>query len=408
MYQRTMNRLAAFSILVGLGCLHLAFTTPVAQKGEVTYSDHIAPIVAEKCVSCHRPGGMGPFSLTTYDELKKRYALFRQVAMIRQMPPTDAISDVTHIATEAQLTDAETVLIQEWVRQGLKEGVPLAPPKPAPFAWRLGQPSKVVTAMSGVTVKAEGNAYRERQVLQLSLPEKAYLTAFDITPANPQSVRFARLGYRAAGSKEDVFPPLGALSKNLVASWAPGYFPWRLPAGTAYEIPAGAQLVLEVLYQPVGKPEKGTLDLALYLAGETPRLTSGMLRLGHDEFVLPKDEMMEMRASWVSDRDLDITAVYPEVRLLGRQIKLTAGVPGQPAKTLLLVYSYDPYWLGSYVFEKPVRIKKGTKLQLEVQYDNTKHSFGERDRETVEVGYGPRETDELFWLHVQYVPVSES
>ena len=37
-----------------------------------TFSHDIAPIVYSNCVSCHRPGEVAPFSLFSYDDVKKR------------------------------------------------------------------------------------------------------------------------------------------------------------------------------------------------------------------------------------------------------------------------------------------------------------------------------------------------
>ena len=40
------------------------------QPSDVTYADHIAPILQRSCVQCHRPGGGGPMSFTSYEEVR--------------------------------------------------------------------------------------------------------------------------------------------------------------------------------------------------------------------------------------------------------------------------------------------------------------------------------------------------
>ena len=53
----------------------------------VTFNKDIAPIVFANCVSCHRPGGDGPFSLLTYaDAAKHAQAMFVLNAGPRQAP----------------------------------------------------------------------------------------------------------------------------------------------------------------------------------------------------------------------------------------------------------------------------------------------------------------------------------
>src|SRR5262245_23497792 len=44
---------------------------PVGDLGEVTYAEHVAPILQRKCQACHRPGQVAPFSLLTYDQARR-------------------------------------------------------------------------------------------------------------------------------------------------------------------------------------------------------------------------------------------------------------------------------------------------------------------------------------------------
>ena len=46
----------------------LAENGPVVEVGPVTYAADVAPILQDRCQSCHRPGQVGPFSLLTYDD----------------------------------------------------------------------------------------------------------------------------------------------------------------------------------------------------------------------------------------------------------------------------------------------------------------------------------------------------
>ena len=36
----------------------------------INYAKHIAPILQRSCVQCHRPGGGGPMSFTSYEEVR--------------------------------------------------------------------------------------------------------------------------------------------------------------------------------------------------------------------------------------------------------------------------------------------------------------------------------------------------
>src|SRR5688500_3490495 len=59
--------------------------------GEVTFAADIAPILQRSCQTCHRPGGVGPMSLLTYEEVAPWAAMMKYKTGLRDragvMPP---------------------------------------------------------------------------------------------------------------------------------------------------------------------------------------------------------------------------------------------------------------------------------------------------------------------------------
>ena len=54
-------------------------------QGQVTFTKDVAPILQEKCQSCHRPDTFAPMSLLTYEEarpwaksIKQKVVVYRQ------------------------------------------------------------------------------------------------------------------------------------------------------------------------------------------------------------------------------------------------------------------------------------------------------------------------------------------
>ncbi len=43
----------------------------MASAQNVTYAEHVAPILMDNCVTCHRPGEVAPMSLLTYEDARK-------------------------------------------------------------------------------------------------------------------------------------------------------------------------------------------------------------------------------------------------------------------------------------------------------------------------------------------------
>src|SRR5579862_5323345 len=89
---------------------------------KITFSDNIAPILYQNCVTCHRPGEAAPFSLITYDDAKKRGSLIAAVTKSHYMPPWHTQHGYGEFADERRLTDTQITAIGEWVAQGMPEG----------------------------------------------------------------------------------------------------------------------------------------------------------------------------------------------------------------------------------------------------------------------------------------------
>src|SRR5262249_59549414 len=59
-------------------------------RGDVTYAKQIARILNQRCVGCHRAGGIAPFALTSYRSAAAWAEAIREVVHGRTMPPWDA------------------------------------------------------------------------------------------------------------------------------------------------------------------------------------------------------------------------------------------------------------------------------------------------------------------------------
>ena len=390
----------ALSFCVALGI-------PTKGREEVTFNQDVAKIIYSKCTPCHSPGGPGPFSLITYADVKRRYSLIRQVALTHAMPPTDAQSDLGKLAKQTQLNDEEGLILQQWGKDGLKEGDPETKPPDPVFTdtWKPGEADLLAAPSESITVPADGPAFRRLVTIDLDLDSSNRLASFDLRPSKPGVIRFVRIGLPTEDGKSP-FKLTGVDASRLIGTWAPGYFSWALPKGSAVTLEPKVKLFAEVLYQPTGKPEDGSFELALTFAGGETKAPM-WYSLGKQDFEIPKSSFTELESDWTLPNDVEVISLHPEAKLYARQIRVMAYQPGEPPKTLLLVFSYDPNWMGSYVFEKPVKLKKGTRLVGSMQYDNVEHA-NDRTRGKAPIRSGPGERDELFWIHVQYVQTGGS
>ena len=97
----------AFPVLLGAAAL-------LPSSSPVTFSESIAPILYDNCVTCHRPGQAAPFSLISYEEVRKKGKQIATVTGSRYMPPWHAAHGYGDFADERRLTDAQIATIGEW------------------------------------------------------------------------------------------------------------------------------------------------------------------------------------------------------------------------------------------------------------------------------------------------------
>src|SRR3954468_2292711 len=95
----------------------LAATTP-------TFAKDVAPIVYNNCATCHRPGQAAPFSLLSYEDVKRRATLIVSATGRRYMPPWHAtpLPGFPEFRDSRRLADIDIATIKTWVDAGMPAG----------------------------------------------------------------------------------------------------------------------------------------------------------------------------------------------------------------------------------------------------------------------------------------------
>src|ERR1700710_2698904 len=106
MAQRLICPVFIFCLLF-FACHQENKTAEVTGETNVTWSEHIAPIIFKTCTPCHRPGESGPFNLLSYADAVKKAKLIRFVTQTRYMPPWPADPGYSHFVGETVLTAKE-------------------------------------------------------------------------------------------------------------------------------------------------------------------------------------------------------------------------------------------------------------------------------------------------------------
>src|SRR3954464_249599 len=85
----------------------------VGQAQSVTYSEHIAPLLYNNCIKCHRPNQVAPFSLLTYDDAARHGRDMLIQTQSHYMPPWKPEPGWTKFRDERRLTPDQIALIKQ-------------------------------------------------------------------------------------------------------------------------------------------------------------------------------------------------------------------------------------------------------------------------------------------------------
>src|SRR6476659_3975326 len=92
----------------------------------VTFSKDVAPILQDKCQSCHQPNSIAPMSLISYQETRPWARSIKDRVASRQMPPwhIDPSVGVQKFKNDMSLSQEQIDTIVKWVDSGAPQGDP--------------------------------------------------------------------------------------------------------------------------------------------------------------------------------------------------------------------------------------------------------------------------------------------
>lgn len=355
----------------GVGCL-IGRREPSRADGEVTYARHIAPILQNRCVTCHREGQIGPFTLTAYEDVAAWSDMCLEVIENLRMPPWGANPAHGEFANDPRLSDEEKRLFRAWVEAGVPEGDPAEAPPPRQFTdgWQIPQPDAVYQMPVEFDVPATGTVEYQYFVWDPGFKEDKWVYAAEARPGNPEVVHHLFLFYIPPG--KDEAEPEDALF-NAIAAFAPG-----MPAITgdpeyAFRIPAGSKLAFQVHYTPTGRPATDRSQAAVCFAD--PSKVRKQIRIEaamNPKFIIPpRRPDYVVHAKKKIKRDTTLYTLSPHMHYRGKSFRFTAKYPDGREEVLLDVPRYDFNWQIVYLFKTPKLLPAGTVIDMEARYDNS-------------------------------------
>jgi hypothetical protein len=430
-----LHRLLAlgFSTLTYAACV-LAVTgctseNPAQVTGDdpqaVTYYQDVAPILAQRCTSCHTPGGLGPFSLETYADAQSHAAEVAAAVSAGTMPPLPpATTGCQPLDDDRVMATAERDTLINWKNAGAPEGDPAnAAPALKPVDL-MGPPTLNID--SGLDYNSDFTGSDEYRcfVIDPKITGQFPLIAADTTNTNRAIVHhvivYAALPQNLAAVQAldaadpkpgyECFGGAGFTGAIPVSASAVGSRTRPFPDSSGVPLPAGTQFVVQVHYN--FDNARGSNRLALQLwKSQTPltQVPHGMNLVNYTFFLpagAPDVEATAMgRFADTGANGNDVTkpgklwSVFPHMHQLGKSayVELIRN-DGTHECLLNIPGTWDFHWQGSYQFVNPVQVNAGDQVKVTCTWDNSAANqpiVNGVKRDPQNVTWGEGSTDEM-------------
>ncbi|HET6610472.1 MAG TPA: hypothetical protein VFG83_00710 [Kofleriaceae bacterium] len=374
------------------------------QAAGPTFYEDVAPLLYDNCVTCHRDGGIAPFSLVTYEDAKSAAPRIAYQVENRLMPPwnVDNSGDCNTFQDARWLEDDEIATIAAWADGDRAEGDPAAAPAVPEPAPGLSQIDAVAEMGESYTPGDLTNDYR-CFVVDPGIAADTFLTAFEVVPGEPKIVHHMLLfavkaaDVQAAVDLDAADPGPGyqcfggpVAPSSLVAVWAPGVTVYDYPEGTGLPIAANSQMILQIHYHPVpgeGLADRTKVNLKLADTVDKPGVMTLVANTGltlppHQENVA--SGTTATLPDWVGP--ISVWAAFPHMHTLGQTLEVGITHDGR-RQCAINVPNWRFEWQQGYNYTEPLLVSGGDEIDITCTYDT-------RSRETTTT-WGEGTEDEM-------------
>lgn len=417
-----------------LGGAVLAFSwqiSALALDDEITYNSHVAKIINENCVVCHREGGIGPMQFNTYDQVRPWAPLIQYRVAKREMPPYayDHGIGIQDLQGDWRLEQEEIDTIVAWVNQGAPLGdVDIVPP-PADlraaddwnFTEQFGEPDLII-ASTPIDIPASGNDIWHKHMVDSTVTVDRCIKAVQVKPRGQAKavVHHANSSIRLPGDDGDL-ERYGQLTEYAMGKWGE-----ITPEGVCRTLPAGAQISWDIHMFPggIGPVAPGTMikdnvvEIGLwfhdegYIERENPYkqdLKLYGMRSGYENghLIIPPNGYTMTQGFHSFDHPVRIDSFQPHGHLRMNAASLEIFYP-ETGRTeqISQISHWSAIWHHSHLYQPDVAplLPTGAVLVIKQWYDNTAANPNNPDPDMWVVG-GSRTGDEMShaWIAITHL-----
>lgn len=376
----------------------------VAQ--DITYHHQISRILQSSCLECHRQGGVGPFSLETYEDVIEHAGMIRQQVQRGAMPPWFAAphpkGEASPWANDISLSSQDKADLLAWLDspdrpRGNPADAPVA--RHYPTEWALGKPEAVFQLPEPIRIKAEGTLPYQFVTVETNFSEDRWVNGYEILPTDASVVHHVIVNVHEKGSR---VRDRGEGAGGYWAAYVPGNTHHRWPTGFAKKLPAGATLSFQIHYTPNGRKTQDQMRIGLHFAQEEPRYIVHTASVAHLRLNIPPGAAnhVETKEQPVPF-DMNVMAYMAHMHVRGKAFRYEVTHPDGHHEVLLNIPRYDFNWQLRYDYATPRRLPRGSRVKITAIFDNSPANPANPDPAKT-VRWGPQTQDEMMIGYIEY------
>jgi mono/diheme cytochrome c family protein len=391
---------------------------------DVTYSRDVAPIIQQNCQVCHRPGGIGPMDLVTYDDARRYARRIREQVANRIMPPYYYDNDIgiQELQHDWRLSDEQIATVVNWVDQGSIEGDPADMPVadlPDTEAWSLESslgPPDIVVPSTPIDVPAGGNDMWHKPIVPTGNTEDRCIVALQVKPAGNAKTVVHHANSSFQLMTDDGFERAGG---GQGSEYAMGKLGELIPDGVCRTLPADAYIAWDIHMYPGGLGataandviEDNVVELGIWLHPADYeyeyKQDLNLYGIREGELVMPPNGTAMTQGFHSFDHPVRIDSFQPHGHLRLRSASLEIFYPATGRTEMIsMVSNWSATWHQSHLYETDVAplIPTGAVMVIKQWYDNTAGNPNNPDPEQWVDG-GSRTADEMShaWIAVTHL-----
>ena len=381
------------------------FNDKTLRVAALSYENDIAPILEQRCVSCHVEGGIAPFAMSSHQMIQGWSPMIREVLMTKRMPPGQIDKEYSNeFHSVNQISVEETQKLVHWIEGGAQHSGtrdPLAEFNITRKKWAYGEPDMIVK-IPPQQIPATGVQDYRNLVVPLDLEEDVWVKAVEFV-AGDTTVLHHIIAWASApqGRGGGAF---GLLNQGIgLGAYAPGNSINTYPEGSGFPLEVGSGLRLQMHYTTSGKEATDASEIGIYFWDEEPeKRVLGGSAADLDISIAPFEANHEMVASKKFRQDAYLTMVGPHMHYRGTDANFKLVYPDGNTEEILNVPNYQFNWQKTYDFKEPKFIPAGTEMVFRATFDNSDMNPSNPDPSD-EISWGEQSWQEMFFGFFRYI-----